>query len=128
MQVNSIWKNFVTMTNIDKELDSNASLVTASFKQATTNEAFIKLLSENIPLTMVSKPILGETVQISAFHSLYGSTLLQKKQSILALTGSHSGAIMELAPTTFPTFSTSAYVPDLDVIFNCTNPEDVDRI
>lgn len=128
MQVNSIWKNFVTMTNIDKELDSNASLVTASLKQATTNEAFIKLLSENIPLTMVSKPILGETVQISAFHSLYGSTLLQKKQSILALTGSHSGAIMELAPTTFPTFSTSAYVPDLDVIFNCTNPEDVDRI
>lgn len=128
MQVNPIWKNFVTMTNIDKELDSNASLVTASLKQATTNEAFIKLLSENIPLTMVSKPILGETVQISAFHSLYGSTLLQKKQSILALTGSHSGAIMELAPTTFPTFSTSAYVPDLDVIFNCTNPEDVDRI
>lgn len=35
---------------------------------------------------------------------------------------------MELAPNSFPLFSTSAYVPDLNVILNCEKIEDVDNI
>ena len=123
-----MWKNFITLNKADKELDDNAALVTAYFKQTATNDAFVKLMTENTPLTMISKPVMGDTIQISAFHSLFGSTLLQKKQSILALTGSHSGAMIELAPTTFPSFSTSAFVPDLDEILNCITIEDVEKI
>lgn len=132
MQVNEIWKNSILSHKAEAKLDSNAALVAASFKQAasnaTANEAFIKLLAEKVPLTMLSKPVIGDGIQISAFHSLFGSTLLRKQQSILALTGSPSGAMMGLAPNSFPLFSTSAFVPVLDVILNCKKIEDVDNI
>ena len=78
------------------ELNTNASIVAAAFKNTKTSKTFIPLLTDNAPLVLISKASIGNDVQVTSFHTLYGSSLLSQKKSLLCLSGLTSGAPIEL--------------------------------
>ena len=50
-------------------LNSNGDMIAAAFKETESPKTFIPLLSEHKSLVLIFKPVMGEGVQVTSFHT-----------------------------------------------------------
>ena len=116
------------MDQTAKDLNSNGTLIAASFKDTKTPKTVLPLLTDHKSLVMIFKPSMGDNLQITTFHTNYGSALLMHKKSLIAVSGLQSGNTVEIEMSDVSKFSTSAPVPDLDLLLNATSLSDLENI
>ena len=128
MYLGNIWNRITSQDYNSKELDDNAAIVAASFKNTKTSKRFIPLLTENLPLVMISKAGMGDNIQITSCHVSFGSSLITHKKSLLGLAGFQAGAPIELETSDISKFSTNSSLPEWDSLIQVSSMTDLEAV
>lgn len=128
MNLTNAWKKYLSVVHSAFDLNTNAGIVAATFKSTKTSKTFTPILIKNISLVMISKPSMGELVQLTTFHSLFGSPLLSQKKSFIGTSGLKTDTPVEIEISDVLKFASSSPLPNLDDFLSVSSLTDLDSI
>ena len=128
MYLPNVWNRFIEVDPSIDELNANAAVVAATFREAKTNKTFSPLLSDNRPIIMISKAGMGERVQLTSCHHFSGSFLTNPRKSVLCLSGFQPRAPIEVETADVSRFSTQCNLPDISTLLQATTITDLDAV